>query len=75
MNSDVTISDDLKAVLAKCKPGQTKQVSINAAMGENGEITLSAAETAEEYTEEKPAPAPKKKTSRPKPVMAALGMM
>jgi hypothetical protein len=75
MNTDVTISDDLKAMLAKCKPGQSKPISVTAAMDKDGKVTLSSAETSEEYTEEKPAPKKKAGSSRPKPVMAALGMM
>lgn len=74
MNSDVTISDDLKVLFAKCKPGQTKPMTVNATMGEDGKMTLSSGESAEEYAEEKPAPK-KKASNRPKPVMAALGMM
>ena len=74
MNS-FTISDDLKAEMAKCKHGSSSQMSVTVSVGKDGSVTISPASAAEK-TEEKAEAAPKKNVSRrPKAVMDAISSM
>lgn len=83
MDSDVTLTDGLKSVLSKCKPGDSKTISVGVSMGKDGKVTLDASGTSEyedapdvkvEKTTTAPAPA-KKKSSRPKAVAEAITSM
>lgn len=63
MNPEVSVSDGLRSELAKCKPGETKSLSIQVSMAQDGKVTLNAGEA---YR------APKPKSSRPAAVEDAL---
>ncbi len=73
MTDEVMVSPELKAMLAKCEPGQSKTMSVMASMGKDGKMMLSPAnEKAEEKAEIK---SKKKAGTRPKAVMDAIGDM
>lgn len=62
---EVSVSDELKSMCAKCKPGQSKTMEVNVMMDKSGKVTLSP--HGDSYETEKPA-----KGNRPKVVDSVL---